>query len=56
MSSARSDSTTEETDNRVEAAEGNTHINKKHIRRRVKSAVLSPGSASSVRQSPRLKV
>lgn len=29
---------------------------KKNTRRRVESAVLSPGSASSIRQSPRLKV
>ncbi|MED6105967.1 hypothetical protein PIB30_000758 [Stylosanthes scabra] len=54
MSSARSDTTAEGNDDRVEPVKSNTHI-KKHIQRRVKSGILSPGSASSVRQSPRLK-
>ncbi|KAL2319807.1 hypothetical protein Fmac_028776 [Flemingia macrophylla] len=39
----------------VEPTEGNAQFKKCHIHRRLKSAVLSPGSASSVRQSPRLK-
>ncbi|XP_057421534.1 kinetochore protein SPC25 homolog isoform X2 [Lotus japonicus] len=57
MSSVRSDSTTKENEHRDEPAEGDTQIKKKQLlHRRVKSGVLSPGSASSVRQSPRLKV
>jgi len=39
-----------------EPTKGNTHLQKQVNRRRVKSAILSPGSASSVCQSPRLKV
>ncbi|KAJ1376649.1 Chromosome segregation protein Spc25 [Sesbania bispinosa] len=56
MSSVRSDSTTMENEHQVEPTEDNTQFKKQNVRRRVKSALLSPGSASSVRQSPRLKV
>lgn len=55
VASVRSDSTTKENEHQVEFSEGNTQFKKQNIRRRVKT-VLSPGSASSVRQSPRLKV
>lgn len=56
MSSVRSDSLTKENEHQVETTEGYTHIKKQNVRKRGKSAVLSPGSASSVRRSPRLKV
>ncbi|XP_061360385.1 kinetochore protein SPC25 homolog isoform X2 [Gastrolobium bilobum] len=55
VSYVRSDSPTKENEHRSEPTEGNTQFKKQNVRRRVKSAVLSPGSASSVRQSPRLK-
>ncbi|KAL2341154.1 hypothetical protein Fmac_009094 [Flemingia macrophylla] len=42
-------------EHQVEPIEGNAQFKKCHIHRRLKSTVLSPGSASSVRQSPRLK-
>ncbi|XP_052726393.1 uncharacterized protein LOC108324656 isoform X5 [Vigna angularis] len=54
MSSVRSDFPGKENEHQVEPTEGNTKVGKKHVNRRLK-AVLSPGSASSVRQSPRLK-
>ncbi|CAJ1974885.1 unnamed protein product [Sphenostylis stenocarpa] len=47
---------TEENEHQGEPTIGNTHLQKQVNRRRVKSAILSPGSASSVRQSPRLRV
>jgi len=47
---------TEDNDHQDEPTKGNAHLQKQVNRRRVKSAILSPGSASSVRQSPRLKV
>ncbi|XP_040870856.1 kinetochore protein SPC25 homolog isoform X1 [Glycine max] len=46
---------TEDNDHQDEPTKGNAHLQKQVNRRRVKSAILSPGSASSVRQSPRLK-
>ncbi|KAK7330520.1 hypothetical protein VNO77_24715 [Canavalia gladiata] len=55
MSSVISDSPTKENEHRVEPTESNSQSKKQNVRRRVKSAVLSPGSASSVRQSSRLK-
>ncbi|WVZ09462.1 hypothetical protein V8G54_013992 [Vigna mungo] len=55
MSSVRSDFPGKENEHQVEPIEGNTKVGKIHVNRRLK-AVLSPGSASSVRQSPRLKV
>ncbi|RDX60439.1 hypothetical protein CR513_61420, partial [Mucuna pruriens] len=55
MSSVRSDFLGKENEHQVGPTEGNTKFKKQNIRRRLKSAVLSPGSASSVRQSPRLK-
>ncbi|KAK7347049.1 hypothetical protein VNO80_21575 [Phaseolus coccineus] len=54
MSSIRSDFLGKENEHQVEPAEGNTKVGKKYVHRRI-NAVLSPGSASSVRQSPRLK-
>ncbi|GAU21940.1 hypothetical protein TSUD_110790 [Trifolium subterraneum] len=54
--SVRSDSTTTENEQQVELSGGSTQIKKKNIRRRKSLALLSPDSASSVRQSPRLKV
>lgn len=39
-----------------EPTKGNAHLQKQVNQRMVKSAILSPGSASSVCQSPRLKV
>ncbi|TKY73530.1 Kinetochore protein spc25 [Spatholobus suberectus] len=56
MSTIRSSSPTKVNEHQGEPTKGNTHIQKQVNRRRVKSAILSPGSASSVRQSPRLKV
>ncbi|KAL2321796.1 hypothetical protein Fmac_026175 [Flemingia macrophylla] len=56
MSSVRSDFPGKGNEHQVEPQEGNAEFKKRHIHRRLKSAVLSPGSASSVRQSPRLKV
>ncbi|GAU21939.1 hypothetical protein TSUD_110800 [Trifolium subterraneum] len=53
--SVRSDSTTTENEQQVELSGGSTQIKKKNIRRRKSLALLSPDSASSVRQSPRLK-
>lgn len=55
MSSVRSDFPGKENEHQVEPIEGNTKVGKIHVNRRLK-AVLSPGSASSVRKSPRLKV
>ncbi|WJX94365.1 hypothetical protein P8452_75787 [Trifolium repens] len=54
--SIRSDSTTTENEQQVELSGGSAQIKKKNIRRRKSLALLSPDSASSVRQSPRLKV
>lgn len=51
VSTTRSYSPTEGNEHQGEPTKGNTHNP-----RRVKSAILSPGSASSVRQSPRLKI
>jgi len=51
MSSVRSDFLGKENEYQVEPAEGNTKVGKKHHRRI--SEVLSPGSASSVRQFSR---
>ncbi|QCD81038.1 kinetochore protein Spc25 [Vigna unguiculata] len=55
MSSVRSDFLGKENEHQVEPTEGNTKVGRKYVHRRLK-AVLSPGSASSVRQSPRLMV
>ncbi|KAK7265657.1 hypothetical protein RJT34_33280 [Clitoria ternatea] len=55
MSSARSDSSTKENEQEVEPTEGSSQYKKQNVRRWLKSTVLSPGSAVSVRQSPRLK-
>ncbi|KAL1289825.1 hypothetical protein HN51_058199 [Arachis hypogaea] len=55
MSSARSDTTAEGINDHVEPVKVNSNINKQHIQRRVNSGILSPGSASSIRRSPRLK-
>lgn len=54
-SSVRSEFLGKENEHQVEPAEVNAKIGKKYVHRRL-NAVLSPGSASSVRQSPRLKV
>lgn len=51
-----SDSTTKENEHQVELSDGSVRLKKKNIRRRVNSALFTPESASSVRQSPRLKV
>lgn len=56
VSTTRSYSPTEGNEHQGEPTKGNTHIQKQVNPRRVKSAILSPGSASSVRQSPRLKI
>ncbi|XP_004515887.1 kinetochore protein SPC25 homolog isoform X2 [Cicer arietinum] len=50
-----SDSTTKENEHQVELSDGSVRLKKKNIRRRVNSALFTPESASSVRQSPRLK-
>ncbi|KOM40451.1 hypothetical protein LR48_Vigan04g064900 [Vigna angularis] len=47
---------TEGYEHQGEPTKGNTHLQKQVNQRMVKSAILSPGSASSVCQSPRLKV
>ncbi|GAU35822.1 hypothetical protein TSUD_155970 [Trifolium subterraneum] len=54
--SVRSDSTTTENEQQVEHSGSSAQIKKKNIRRRKSLALLSPDSASSVRQSLRLKV
>ncbi|KAF7838297.1 kinetochore protein SPC25-like protein [Senna tora] len=56
MSSFRSDSPTKISEDQVQLTEDKRHFKKQNLGRRVKSALLSPESASSVRQSPRLKV
>ena len=56
MSSVRSDFLGKENEHQAEPIEGNKQFKKQNVHRRLKSSVLSPGSASSVRQSPRLKV
>ncbi|KAI4336195.1 hypothetical protein L6164_014750 [Bauhinia variegata] len=55
MSPSTCDSTTKKNENQVQPREGNRHFKKQNLGRTVRSTVLSPGSASSVRQSPRLK-
>ncbi|XP_028231539.1 kinetochore protein SPC25 homolog isoform X2 [Glycine soja] len=55
MSSVRSDFLGKENEHQAEPIEGNKQFKKQNVHRRLKSSVLSPGSASSVRQSPRLK-
>ncbi|CAJ1943803.1 unnamed protein product [Sphenostylis stenocarpa] len=54
MSSVRSDILGKENEHEVEPTEGNPQVKKQYVRGGLK-AVLSPGSASSVRQSSRLK-
>ncbi|KAL2340932.1 hypothetical protein Fmac_008872 [Flemingia macrophylla] len=56
ISTITSYSPTEGNEHKGEPTNDNTHLQKQVNQRRVKSAILSPGSASSVRQSPRLKV
>lgn len=53
--SVRSDSTTMENEHEVERSGSSAQLKKKQVRRRKSLAPLSPDSASSVRQSPRLK-
>ncbi|XP_039689723.1 kinetochore protein SPC25 homolog isoform X2 [Medicago truncatula] len=53
--SVRSDSTTMENEHEVERSGSSAQLKKKQVRRRKSLARLSPDSASSVRQSPRLK-
>ncbi|XP_054775724.1 kinetochore protein SPC25 homolog isoform X2 [Prosopis cineraria] len=55
-SSFRNDTPTEKNENQVQPAKGDRTFKKQTLKRRAMSAALSPGSASSVRQSPRLKV
>ncbi|XP_027339336.1 kinetochore protein SPC25 homolog [Abrus precatorius] len=55
ISTIRSYSPTKGNEHLGGLAKGNTHLTKQHSPRKVKSAIVSPGSASSVRQSPRLK-
>ncbi|CAK8563001.1 unnamed protein product [Lathyrus sativus] len=55
-SSGRSDSTTTENEHQVEFSDGSALLKRKNTRTRKNLALLSPDSASSVRQSPRLKV
>ncbi|CAL5198233.1 unnamed protein product [Lathyrus oleraceus] len=54
--SCRSDSTTTENEHQVEFSDGSALLKRKNTRTRKNLALLSPDSASSVRQSPRLKV
>lgn len=54
MASVRTGFLAKENEHKVEPTESNTTF-KKRVHRRLESSVLSPGSASSVRQSPRLK-
>lgn len=56
MSSVRRDFLGKENEHQAEPTEGNKQFKKQNVHRRLKSSVLSPGSASSVCQSPRLKV
>lgn len=53
--SVRSDSTTMENEHEVERSGSSAQLKKKQVRRRKSLAPLSPDSALSVRQSPRLK-
>lgn len=53
--SVRSDSTTMENEHEVERSGSSAQLKKKQVRRRKSLAPLSPNSALSVRQSPRLK-
>ncbi|XP_028769952.1 kinetochore protein SPC25 homolog [Neltuma alba] len=55
ISSFRSDSPTKKNENQVQPMKGERPTKKQTLGRRVTSAALSPGSASSVRQSPRLR-
>ncbi|KAK4264060.1 hypothetical protein QN277_029399 [Acacia crassicarpa] len=55
ISSFSSDSPTKKNENKVQASEGDRSFKKQTLKREAISAALSPGSASSVRQSPRLK-
>ncbi|XP_061362946.1 kinetochore protein SPC25 homolog isoform X2 [Gastrolobium bilobum] len=56
ISTIRSYSPTTVNEHQGEPTESNMHLRKQNTQRRVKSALLSPGSASSVHQSPLLKV
>lgn len=56
ISSFRSDSPAKKNEDQVQPTEGERFFKKQNRGRRAISSVLSPGSASSVRQSPRLKV
>ncbi|KAI9108786.1 hypothetical protein K1719_020091 [Acacia pycnantha] len=55
ISSFRSDSPTKKNENQVQPTKGERPPKKQTLGRRAISAALSPGSASSVRQSPRLR-
>ncbi|KAK7291615.1 hypothetical protein RIF29_06907 [Crotalaria pallida] len=56
MSSAKSDSPTKEKEHQVEPTDIDTNTKNQNVQKRGRSALLSPVSASSVHQSPRLKV